>query len=159
MRVVDASSIVYGWDNYPIDQFPAFWVWMEGEIASGNLQLSTVAFDEVNGVSPDCAEWLRCVGVQRLPVTNEILMLANSIKSIVGVVGDGYHPKGVGENDLIIIATAMELGVELVSDEARQKSQPKERRKMRIPAVCGLPEVSVDCINFVEYIKQSKESF
>ena len=94
-----------------------------------------------------------------MPVSNRILTLANSIKAMVGVAGDNYHPKGVGENDLIIIATAKDLGVELISDEGRQKAPPKEPRKMKIPAVCDLPGVSVSCINFIEYIKQSRETF
>jgi len=159
MRVIDASSIVYGWDNYPVDQFPGFWSWIEREIENGNLLISKIAFDEVASTSPECAKWLRDADINRLPVTNKVLSIANSIKTMVGVVGDDYHPKGVGENDLIIIATAKDLGVELISDEGRQKASPKESRKMKIPAVCNLPKVSVSCINFIEYIKQSKATY
>ncbi|MGJ8668940.1 MAG: DUF4411 family protein [Oceanococcus sp.] len=159
MRVIDASSIVYGWDNYPIGQFPPLWAWIELEIENGDLVIPSVALDEVVATAPDCGKWLKAAGIKKLTVTNEVLTLANAAKSMIGVVGDAYHPKGVGENDLLIISTAKAEGVELISDEGRQKSVPKDSRKMKIPAVCDLPGVSVSCINFIEYIKQSNRVF
>ena len=32
MRVFDASSMIYAWDNYPIGQFPGMWEWMGSQI-------------------------------------------------------------------------------------------------------------------------------
>lgn len=31
MLAFDASSIIHGWDNYPIEQFPGLWAWMGDE--------------------------------------------------------------------------------------------------------------------------------
>ena len=59
MRDVDASSIVHGWDNYPITQFPALWDWLAEQIADGQISISRIAFDEVATVSPANADWLR----------------------------------------------------------------------------------------------------
>ena len=81
------------------------------------------------------------------------------IKNLLGVVDDDYHPNGVGENDLLIIAVARGHVAELVSDEKRQPAPPKEPRKRKIPLVCAMNEVAVVCVNFIEYIKQSDVVF
>lgn len=53
MQVFDASSIVYGWDNYPIEVFPKLWEWLAENVADGEVTMSQVSFDEVQHVSPD----------------------------------------------------------------------------------------------------------
>lgn len=159
MRDIDASSIVYGWDNYPIEQFPKVWDWLAMQIKSGELTISKVAMDEVESVSPDCAAWLKEQGIERKTVDNAIAATAVSIKNDLGIANDNYHQEGVGENDIFIIATAKVTGVELISDENRQNTLPANTKKYKIPAVCAMPTVSVNCINFVDYIKQSNQVF
>jgi hypothetical protein len=78
---------------------------------------------------------------------------------LLGIVDDAYHSSGVGENDLLIIATARVHKAELVSDEKRQTALPKEPTKRKIPAVCAMKEVNVLCMNFIEFIKRSDEIF
>ena len=53
MRVLDASSIIYGWDNYPPVQFPKLWVWVAGRIEAGELAIPRVALDEVVHKAPE----------------------------------------------------------------------------------------------------------
>ena len=159
MRVFDASSMIYAWDNYPIGQFPGLWEWVASEIEKKELVMSSVAFEEVQNKTPDCGEWLKDNNLERLPVTNAILQDAKRIKDLLGIVDDGYHPKGVGENDILIIATARLHGAELVSDEERQNNLPRVMSKYKIPAVCLMQPVTVHCINFIEYIKDSGAVF
>lgn len=159
MRVLDASSIIYAWDNYPLAQFPGVWRWLEEQIQNQSLAISTVALEEVAGKTPECSEWLEAREIRELPPSNAILQEASRIKHQLGIVNDKYHPKGVSENDLIIIATAKLNGASLISDERRQNNLPKISGQMKIPAVCGLPGVDVKCINFVDYLKQSNEVF
>ena len=92
-------------------------------------------------------------------MSNAILVDAMRIKGLLGVVGDNYHAKGVGENDILIIATARAHGVELVSDEEKQPTRPQVISKSKIPAVCDMAGVAVTCINFIEYIKRSEAVF
>ena len=106
MRVFDASSMIHAWDNYPVRQFPPLWEWMASQIEAKELVMSSVAFDEVNHKAPDCGEWLRDNNLERLAISNAILQEAKRIKGLLGIVDDNYHPKGVGENDILIIATA-----------------------------------------------------
>lgn len=159
MQVFDASSTIYAWDNYPLQQFPGLWEWMADQISSHKLVISSVAFDEVLHKTPDCGEWLKEQSVKRLGVNNVILKDALRIKGLLGIADDQYHPKGVGENDIFIIATARAHQAELVSDERRQTGLPQATSKRKIPAVCAMTEVDVPCINFIDFIRRSGQVF
>lgn len=158
MQVFDASSMIYAWDNYPVRQFPGLWEWMERQIEDKNLVMPSVALEEVACKTPDCGEWLKDRNLEQLEISNAIVQEALRIKGLLGIVGDSYHAKGVGENDILIIASARIHGGVLVSNEGRQKL-PDIPAKRKIPAVCAMPGVSVPCINFIEFIKQSNEVF
>lgn len=158
MQVFDASSMIYAWDNYPALQFPGLWEWMATQAEERQLVMPSVAFEEVVNKTPDCGEWLNDNGLWVIEISNAVMQDAMRIKLLLGIVGDKYR-SGVGENDLLIIATAREQRAELVSDERRQTDLPKERHNYKIPAVCAMSEVSVPCINFIDFIKRSAVVF
>jgi len=158
MRVFDASSMIYAWDNYPMLQFPGLWEWMASQIETELLMMPRVAYEEVAHKTPDCQIWLDENSIRKLEISNAILGIAMRIKHLIGVTNDNYHPKGVGENDIFIIATAYDHHAELISNESRQKT-PDLPAKMKIPAVCALKDVDVPCMSFIEYIKRSGEIF
>jgi predicted nucleic acid-binding protein len=158
MLVLDASSIIHAWDNYPIEQFPPLWSWLGEQVNSGQLTIPVTALDEVTAKTPECATWLKNNGIEVLQITDAILTDALRIRNLLGIVDDQYG-SGVGENDLFIIATARAHGVALVTDEARQPILPNARRNYRIPAVCVMPQVATKSMSFVEFIKDSKIVF
>ncbi|MBK7014123.1 MAG: DUF4411 family protein [Sulfuritalea sp.] len=158
MRVFDASSMIYAWDNYPVQQFPGLWKWMAGQIGAGELAMPSVALDEVAHKAPECAEWLKACDIEVLEINNAILQDAMRIKNLLGIVGDKYGG-GVGENDLLIIATASAHQAELVTDEKWQPALPKKLENRKIPAVCGMPAVAVRWLKFIDYIKLSGAVF
>jgi predicted nucleic acid-binding protein len=129
------------------------------EINERRLMMPIVAYLEVCAGTPDCGDWLSEADLERLDVTNEIAQDAVRIKGLLGILGDRYHPKGVGENDLLIIATARVHARELVSNEGRQNVQPDVNSKRKIPSVCSMREVAVTCIDFVQYIRRSGAVF
>lgn len=88
-----------------------------------------------------------------------MLQHALAIKGLLGIYNDAYHPRGVDENDIMIIATAKAAGWVLVTEEGMQGVRPKDRRKFKIPAVCALPEVAVKHINVVEMIRAEDAVF
>lgn len=153
MQVFDASSIVYGWDNYPLEIFPRLWELLAEKIADSEITMSQVSFEEVEHVSPDCAVWLREQGITCHAVGNEIVNAAMDIKAGLGIGGDAYHADGVDENDVIAIATSKVFGVTVVSDEARQPNLPANIRRYKIPAVCDMQNVQVKCVNFLDCLK------
>jgi Domain of unknown function (DUF4411) len=94
-----------------------------------------------------------------LPVGNSEIAEAHRIKTLLNIQNDAYHSKGVGENDLLIIASCKIGRHDLVTDEKRQNNQPLELKKLKIPGVCALPSVSVNCVNFLEFMKRSGAMF
>ncbi|MCB4779142.1 MAG: DUF4411 family protein [Sulfurovum sp.] len=156
---IDASSIIYGWDNYPIEQFPGLWEWLCEEVRGGNLCIPRVAFDEVKNKSEECSKWMQGCNIQKFAVTNDILRTAVEIHELLGIENENYHPKGVGENDIVIVAIAKIMETVLVSNESIQISLPQERKKYKIPAVCHLSKVDVKCIDFLKYLKESGRVF
>lgn len=159
MRVLDASAIIYAWDNYPPAQFPGLWGWLANELKTHELAIPVVALEEVGHKLPECAQWLKNAEVLRLPISEAVLMTAMVIKDAIGVVNDKYHPNGVDENDLFIIAAAKVHGAELITNEARQFGAQKMPSKRRIPAVCDMADVKVPNLNFLEYIQKSQQVF
>jgi hypothetical protein len=155
MRAIDASSMIWAWDNYPIGQIPNLWAWLQTEVEAGELVIPSVALTEVNHKVPACGAWLHDNGCNVIQVTNVILQSALQTKTLLGIANDNYHAKGVDENDVLIVATAHTMGVELLSDENRQQNLPPDRRRYKIPAVCDLPQINVPCSKFVDFFKGS----
>lgn len=158
MLAFDASSIIYAWDNYPENQFPGLWKWIGGQISSGLVVMPLVAFEETSAKSPDCGKWLKDLSLGILHPSTEILKRAAGLKDLLGIEGSRYGI-GVGENDLIIIATAEINGVSLVSNEAIQKSLPVALPKYKIPAVCALKKPPTHVMDFLGFIKGSGAQF
>lgn len=158
MRTLDASSVVHAWDNYPVEKFPGLWQWLENQFQDRQLSMSSVAYIEVKDKFPAIAIWLTKAGVQKHAPDNEIIVEAMRLKQLLQIQNDEYRG-GVGENDLFIIATAKILGVDLVSNEARQPKLPEILAKYKIPAVCQMSTVDVRCISFVQLIQGSDAVF
>ena len=159
MQTFDASSLIHAWDNYPLEQFPPLWAWLGEQIVAEEFTVPEVAFKEVTDKTPECGDWLTETGIKRLPMSAAIAQEALRIKEFLGIENDNYHAKGVGENDLFIIATASVEGVGLISNEARQARAPDIEAKRKIPSVCGMPEVHVTCRSFIEVIRASGAVF
>ena len=158
MQTLDASSIIYAWDNYPLSQFPGLWRWLTVQISLAELTIPAVALTEVVAKSPDCVAWLKSGNIQTLQESAKSLVLAAQIQTAIGVV-DGRYGAGVKGNDVRIIAIAKIANAELLTDEKTQPGRPKNLLNYKIPAVCDLKIVGVAHVNFLEYIKRSNKVF
>lgn len=159
MVAFDASSMIHAWDNYPLENFPPFWEWFANVIASKHIVMPQIAFAEVEKKTPECGQWLKDNGIEKIKVSNEILSEAAKIKHLLGITDDDYHSKGVGENDILIIATAKVYDLQLISNEHKQFNLPEILSNYKIPAVCSLPTVAVNCIDFINFIKDTGAVF
>jgi hypothetical protein len=154
MYSFDASSMIHAWDNYPPanPHFESLWEWIADNINDRQFSISKKAFEEVNHKIPECGKWLKENHIEMIPLTPTGLSIAQEIKTHLGIVEEQYK-KGVGENDLFIIAMAKETSTILVSEESRQNKLPALKSNYKIPAVCNMQEVQVECINFLELLK------
>jgi len=154
MYSFDASSMIHAWDNYPPanPHFESLWEWIAENISDRQFSISKKAFEEVNHKIPECGKWLKDNHIEMIPLTSTGLLIAQEIKTLLGIVEEQYT-KGVGENDLLIIAMAKESNTILISEESRQNNLPALKSNYKIPAVCNMQEVQVECINFLELLK------
>lgn len=159
MVAFDASSMIHAWDNYPLGNFPPLWDWMATEIASENIVLSQIAFEEVEKKAPNCGRWLRDNLIHRIKESNNILSEATRIKGLLGIIDESYKSRGVGESDILIIATSKVHNLQLISNERRQFILPQVTTHYKIPAVCSLPSVAVSCFDFIEFIRNTGAVF
>jgi predicted nucleic acid-binding protein len=158
MQLFDTSSIVYAWDNYPVEQFPPLWKWIAGEIENGRISFAEVAVGEIAKVSPDCKAWLSNNGLTMVPTSEAILLEALRLKGLLKI--EEQYGGGVRENDLLIIATAKVSGVDLVTNERVQLDLNKTKlENYKIPAVCQMQTVKVPCCDFLEFLRRSKAVF
>lgn len=150
----DASSMIHAWDNYPPENlhFDSLWDWFSEKVQSKEFVISKIAFEEVNHKIPECGEWLKNNNIEIYNLTPTSLLIAKGIKELLDITEEQYT-KGVGENDLFIVAIAQEAETTLVTEEGRQNTLPALKSNYKIPAVCSLEEVSVDCCNFLSLLK------
>ncbi len=154
MYSFDASSMIHAWDNYPPENkhFDSLWDWFSNNVQNKEFVISKKAFEEVSHKIPECGEWLKNKDIKILNLTPTSLLIAKNIKESLGIIEEQYT-KGVGENDLFIIAIAQEIESTLVSEEGRQSVLPTLKSNYKIPAVCSLEEVGVNCCNFLNLLK------
>ena len=155
MQALDASSAIYGWDNYPLGIFPKLWEWLAESIGAAQFCICDAAMAEIQKKSPECCAWLVAAGISIHQPTGAILAEALRIKELLRIQSDNYHPNGVGENDILIIATSKVMTLGLVSNESVQVNPPIEARKSKIPRVCAMNTIGVPCIDFLQLLKSS----
>jgi hypothetical protein len=154
MQVFDASSSLYAWDNYPIEQFPKLWEWLGNLVKRQQIVFAAAAFNEIGHKSPECSEWLEANYAFKVSVDNAITKAALDIQTKLGILQDNYG-NGVDENDIFVIATAKIKLFGVVSDEAIQSKAPTNIKNSKIPLVCSMNGIQVPCKNFITYLKIS----
>lgn len=159
LQTFDASAFIHGWDHYPIDQFPRLWEWLGERLADGDPVICEVALEEVERRASECHAWLLQQTITRIEMTNADTLRAAEIEASLGIVNQRYNQAGVGENDLLIIASALESGHELITNEGRQSDLPKKKARYKIPAVCAMSSVAVPSLSFLDFIRASGEVF
>jgi predicted nucleic acid-binding protein len=162
----DACAIIDLWDNYPIQSphFNSVWEWFADHVNQKSFIISDIAIDEVkqkilyDGIQKAVPKSIELINILDnftvVKKTASDLLMTQQIKKLLDIEEDGYHTKGVGENDLMIIANAKGNNAVLVTNEERQgdANKIKVKAKYKIPAVCNLNAVQVENINLAELL-------
>jgi len=159
MYAIDSSAIIHGWEQYPIYIFPKIWEFFAHKQTVKEFQYSEIVMNEVYHKSSELYQWLQNNNASKIELSNDIVQFANTLKRSLGIEEDSYHSKGVDENDLLIIATAKINNLALVTNESIQITLPDVMSKYKIPTVCKLNIVEVQTLNFLELLKNYKETF
>ncbi len=161
---LDASAVIDLWDNYPIHRqmFDDMWQWFDEKVTDGTFCISDIALQETkNKITYDKLVQDRPKAQYFLDILKKIAVsqksaqdfqLVLSIKEQLDIQEEQYHPDGVGENDLFIIAIAHRGRAILVSNEKYQAMPPQNKSKYKIPAVCNM--VNTPCINLQKLLNQ-----
>jgi predicted nucleic acid-binding protein len=156
LYLIDTSSLILLWHTYPIKNFPSVSSWFGELIEQGQVLICHTVLEECKKNAPELYNWLKGLKFNVYSLTQEVILVAKDIESKMGIAE--YSPKGVDENDLFIIATAKIVKRTLITNEAPQRDVSKINRlaKYKIPAVCQLPYVQVDCVNLIAMITKEK---
>ena len=134
--LMDASSALHGWHEYPIAVFPAFWEWMAAMIADNNVAVVRENLAEIKHGDPECHAWFKNARIAILSPDDAILHTAKSLADRLGIMDDGYHKRGVDYNDLLLVAAASVWRCDVITNESPQPRLPSNRARYKIPAVC-----------------------
>ena len=148
----DTSSVIHLWDHYPNESkhFDSLYNQLAEKIKQKIFVISDIAMEEVKNKSEQLHSWLKEKGIKIYAKTFEDLEKVRQYKEALGIIQDGYR-KGVGENDLLIIAIAKRNDTILVSEE-KQLNVPQLKANYKIPTVCK--EIAeIKCIDFLELLK------
>lgn len=130
------------------------WDWFEDKINTQEFVVSKRAYKQIKEkTSDEFFEWFK--GITVINDTTEDLSNVQKIKDLLEIEEDSYG-KGVDENDLFIIVIAKRINSILVTEEKIQVrfKLPRNNSSYKIPAVCNLLEVNVDCINFTALLNR-----
>ncbi len=120
--------------------FDQLWKNILAHAGNSHFSISKVAFDEVkNTIDNKDTQQQKFIQILKKFVVIETdiddFNFVKRAKQKLGIVEDKYG-NGVGENDLLIIATAERTNATLVTNEGVQSSAPENKSNAKIPLVC-----------------------
>ena len=158
---VDANIFLTSWyHSYPIKIFPSLWEQLAQH--HHDIILITPIYDEIEPISPEDKKlsqteqqikyplrtWLNTSPFYETPIEDEVNLFSIGMEKKYQIKS---QPRGVGKNDILLIAYAIQMYKTVVTFERIQNQRPDMKYNYQIPLVCKDEEVN--CINFIEMVK------
>ena len=157
---LDANTLIVAWNvHYPETVFPS--LWRKFAPHQSSIILIKPIFDQIDPVSPQDRNktekekedkyplrmWMINNQFAETPIDESIERKSLELEKKYQI---RKNSRGVDEKDLKLIAYAKLNDKTVVTEEAKQKQEPKKKHNFKIPLVCD--EQDVKCINFVEML-------
>jgi hypothetical protein len=146
---IDTSSLIAAWqERYPPENFPAFWVKVDGLITAGRLVAPIEVLYETKKRSDELHTWLKARPMMFREVDDAMQVEVAKVLT--------QFPRLVGEKrlrtsaDPFVISLAMLEGLKLVTDEKPTGSLARPN----IPDVCQ--ELGMPWIGLLQLIRDEK---
>jgi hypothetical protein len=146
MYSVDASALIYGWnEHYPPDVFPTVWDHLGSLAIAGRLLVSDEIAEELRRKDDNLYNWLRGFPTAVVPLDGPIQQQVRTILSSHQRLLDTRKNKSGG--DPFVIALAQVRNATVVTAELATNSLTRPK----IPDVCAA--IGVRCINLVDLFR------
>ncbi|MDZ7808356.1 MAG: DUF4411 family protein [Gracilimonas sp.] len=141
---LDSDAIINAWRDYPIQNFPKIWDWIEslGEIEIGGM--SEVVFDELAKGGDECYDWFKKRRDIFIHPSDQAIQA--EVQRLVTSYNNFGLTTGKNEGDPYVVALAIVKNAIVVTNE----SPSNDMNGPKIPDICRAEDISR--IKFVEVI-------
>ena len=148
---LDSDAAINAWRDYPIENFPKIWDWIERMGRDGLLGISEVVFRELEKGGDECYDWFKTrksdfVYPNDDDVQRELNRLVNTYNNF-GLI------TGKNEGDPFVVALAIVQDCMVVTNE----SMSNNMNGPKVPDVCRAE--GIQWIKFVEVIRREEVKF
>jgi hypothetical protein len=148
---LDSDAAINAWSDYPIENFPKIWDWIEQMGRTGILGMSEVVFRELEKGGDECFDWFKArksdfVYPNDDDVQGELDRLVNTYNNF-GLI------TGKNEGDPFVVALAIVKGCIVVTNE----SMSNNMNGPKVPDVCRAE--GIQWIKFVDVIRREGVRF
>lgn len=148
---LDSDAAINAWRDYPIENFPKIWDWIEHMGINGIAGMSEVVFHELEKGGDECFAWFKqrkeyFVYPNNQEVQKELERLVNSYNNF-GII------TGKNEGDPFVVALAIVKECTVVTNE----SMSNNMNGPKVPDVCRAERIQ--WIKFVDVIRRESVTF
>ncbi|CAN5237908.1 DUF4411 family protein [soil metagenome] len=148
---LDSDAAINAWRDYPIENFPKIWDWIEQMGKNGVAGMSEVVFQELEKGGDECFDWFKqrkehFVYPNDEEVQRELERLVNSYNNF-GII------TGKNEGDPFVVALAIVKDCTVVTNE----SMSNNMNGPKVPDVCRAE--GIQWIKFVDVIRREGVTF
>jgi hypothetical protein len=146
---LDSDAIINAWRDYPIENFPKIWDWVESLGTNEIGGMSEVVFKELERGGDECFEWFK--KRRELFVHPSGQEVQAQVQRLVTTYNNFGLVTGKNEGDPFVIALAIVKNAIVVTNE----SPSNNMNGPKIPDICRAEDITR--IKFVEVITREGE--
>jgi hypothetical protein len=148
---LDSDAAINAWRDYPIENFPKIWEWIEEMGKRQIIGMSEVVFQELEKGGDECFDWFK----QRK--ANFVYPNDEEVQKVLEHLVNRYNNFGIitgkNEGDPFVVALAVVKDCSVVTNE----SMSNNMHGPKVPDVCRAE--GIEWIKFVDVIRRERVTF